>query len=136
MAFISKLFWPPPLKNYLKSFWGPPSLTVARQLISNRICYQLSKPEMEFHMIDITYAAMHMRAQTKKTTFSWKDDCKLTKRTRRWTYLIISDYYFASIRKLICLVQNFILLLSKYNIIWQRYGKSSHSIDSGGKLLT
>ena len=41
------------------------------------LCVHLnaSKPEMEFHMIDITYAAMHMRAQTKKTTFSCKDDC-------------------------------------------------------------
>ena len=31
---------------------------------------------MEFHMIDITYAAMHIRAQTEKTTFSCKDDCR------------------------------------------------------------
>ena len=32
---------------------------------------------MEFHMINITYAALHMRAQTEKTTFSCKDDqCK------------------------------------------------------------
>ena len=30
---------------------------------------------MKFHMIDITYVALHMRAQTKKTTFSCKDDC-------------------------------------------------------------
>ena len=29
---------------------------------------------MEFHMINIAYAALHMRAQTKKTTFSCKDD--------------------------------------------------------------
>ena len=31
---------------------------------------------MEFHMINITYAALHMRAQTEKTTFSCKDDCR------------------------------------------------------------
>ena len=32
---------------------------------------------MEFHMINITYAALHMRAQTEKMTFSCKDDyCK------------------------------------------------------------
>ena len=27
-------------------------------------------------MINITYAALHMRAQTEKTTFSCKDDCR------------------------------------------------------------
>ena len=37
-------------------------------------------------MINITYAALHMREQTEKTTFSCKDDCTLTKHTRRWTY--------------------------------------------------
>ena len=41
---------------------------------------------MEFHMINITYAALHMRAQTEQTTFSCKDDCTLTKHTWRWTY--------------------------------------------------
>ena len=41
---------------------------------------------MEFHMINIIYAALPMRAQTEKTTFSRKDNCSLTKRTRRWTY--------------------------------------------------
>ena len=30
-------------------------------------------------MINITYAALHMRAQTEKTTFSCKDDCTLTR---------------------------------------------------------
>ena len=29
---------------------------------------------MEFHMISITYAALPMRTQTEKTTFSCKDD--------------------------------------------------------------
>ena len=41
---------------------------------------------MEFHMIYIAYAALHMRALTEKTTFSCKDDCTLTKHTGRWTY--------------------------------------------------
>ena len=44
---------------------------------------------MEFHMIDITYAALHMRAQTENTTFSCKDDCTLTKHTRCWTYFAL-----------------------------------------------
>ena len=29
---------------------------------------------MEFHMINIKYAALYMRAQTEKTTFTCKDD--------------------------------------------------------------
>ena len=32
------------------------------------------KPEMEFHMIDMIYAAMPMQAQTEKTTFPCKDN--------------------------------------------------------------
>ena len=42
--------------------------------------------QKEFHMINITYAALYMRAQVEKTTFSCKDDITLTKRTLRWTY--------------------------------------------------
>ena len=34
------------------------------QMMLNRKCYQVSKPEIEFHMIDIMYAALHMRAHT------------------------------------------------------------------------
>ena len=41
---------------------------------------------MEFHMINMMYTALHMLAQTEKTTFTCKDDFLLTKRTRRWTY--------------------------------------------------
>ena len=58
----------------------------------NRKWYQASKLEIEFHMINITYAALHMRAQTEKTTFSCKDDCTLTKHTERWTYSTL--WYF------------------------------------------
>ena len=47
------------------------------QLIFNRKCYQVSKPEMELHMINIIYAASTMHAKTEKTTFSCKDNqCK------------------------------------------------------------
>ena len=49
---------------------------------------------MEFHMINITYAALHMRAETEKTTFSCKDDCTLTEHTRRWTYSALR-YFFS-----------------------------------------
>ena len=41
---------------------------------------------MEFHMINIIYAALSIRAQTEKTTFSCKDDCTMTRNTRCWTY--------------------------------------------------
>ena len=41
---------------------------------------------MEFHMINIMYTALSIRAQSEKTTFSCKDDCTLTKHTGRWTY--------------------------------------------------
>ena len=41
---------------------------------------------MELHMINIIYAALPMCAQTEKTTFSCKDDCKQTSHTRRWAY--------------------------------------------------
>ena len=40
----------------------------------------------EFHRINIIFAALPMHAQTKKTTFSCKDDYTLTNYTRRWTY--------------------------------------------------
>ena len=41
---------------------------------------------MEFHMINIMYGVLPMRARTEKTTFSCKDNCILTKHTWRWTY--------------------------------------------------
>ena len=37
-------------------------------------------------MINMIYAALSMRAQTEKTTLSCKEDCTLTKNTRRCTY--------------------------------------------------
>ena len=52
----------------------------------NRKLYQALIPEMEFHMLNIIYAALPMCAQTEKTTFSYKDNCTLTKHTRCWTY--------------------------------------------------
>ena len=47
------------------------------QVILNQKCYQVSKPEMELHMINTIYAALPMHTETKKTTFSCYDDyCK------------------------------------------------------------
>ena len=61
-------------------------MTATPKLMLNWKWYQASKPEMEFHMIDIIYAALSIRAQTEKTTFSCIDDCTLMKHTRCWTY--------------------------------------------------
>ena len=55
---------PLPLKSYLTFFRWLLTLTATRQLMSYRICYQVSKPEMEFHMMDIIYAA-HVRTNRK-----------------------------------------------------------------------
>ena len=54
---------PPPLKKLPEILWWLVTLTVTRQLMSNKICYQVSKLEMEFHVIDIIYAALPMREQ-------------------------------------------------------------------------
>ena len=42
---------PLPLKSYLKFFGWLLTLTATQQLMSNQIRYQVSKSEMEFHMI-------------------------------------------------------------------------------------
>ena len=86
---VSQFFLPPcplPIRNYLKFFWWLLTVTATPQLMLNRKWYQGSKPEMEFHMMNIIYAALSISAQAKKTTFSCKDDCTLTKHTGRWTY--------------------------------------------------
>ena len=54
-------------------------MTATPQLMLSRKWYQASKLEMEFHMIDILYAALSIHAQTEETTLSCKDDCTLTK---------------------------------------------------------
>ena len=43
------------------------------QLILNRKCYQVFKPEMEFNMLNIIYVALRMCTHTEKTTFKCKD---------------------------------------------------------------
>ena len=49
---------------------------------------------MEFHMIDIIYAALPMGAQTEKTTFSCKDDYTLKKHTWGWTYSALQYLFY------------------------------------------
>ena len=50
------------------------TLTATAQLTPNRISYQLSKPEKEFHVIEEKYAALRMRRCAEKTTYLGKDD--------------------------------------------------------------
>ena len=67
-------------KNCLKIFFLVPQIikkTIKNknyiffmgQLILNPKCYQVSKPEMELHMINIIYMALPMRAQRKDDIF-------------------------------------------------------------------
>ena len=49
-------------------------VTAIAQLIPNRKSYQLSKPEIEFHVMEEMYAALCMCTCAEKTTFLGKDD--------------------------------------------------------------
>ena len=55
----------PPLREYCLIFF---------LMTSNQEMYQVFKPEMELHMINIIYAALPISKQIEKTTFSCKDD--------------------------------------------------------------
>ena len=57
-------------KKYLQLL----TLTATAQLNPNRKSYQLSKPEIEFHMMEDMYAALPMCTFAEKTTFFGKDD--------------------------------------------------------------
>ena len=50
------------------------TLTAMAQLTPNRKSYQLSKPEIEFHVMKEMYAALRMCTYAEKTTFLSKDD--------------------------------------------------------------
>ena len=49
------------------------TLTATAQLTQNRKSYQLSKPEIEFHMMEEMYAALRMCTCAEKMTFLGKD---------------------------------------------------------------
>ena len=80
----------PPLPSPWKITWNFSrwlfTVTAAPRLMLNRKWYQASKPEMEFHMMNMIHAALPMRAQREKTILKCKDDSTLTKHTWRWTY--------------------------------------------------
>ena len=50
------------------------TLTVTAKLTPNRKSYQLSKAEIEFHVMEEMYAALRMCTCAEKTTFLGKDD--------------------------------------------------------------
>ena len=63
IGLLPKIILPPlPLKNYLKFSWWLLILTATQQLMLNLKWYQVSKPEMEFHMKNTIYAALTMCA--------------------------------------------------------------------------
>ena len=59
---------------YLKKCLWHLTLTAKAQLTSNRKSYQLSKPEIELHVMEEMYAAWRMCTCAEKTTFLGKDD--------------------------------------------------------------
>ena len=95
LALPSKTI-PAPLPYRRKITWNFSrwlfTLTDTPQLMLNQKWYQGSKPEMEFHLINIIYVALSISAPTQKTTFSCKDHCTLMKHTLCWTYRQRSDY--------------------------------------------
>ena len=63
------LFAPLPLKNYLNLFWRLLTMTATPQLLLNRKWYHVSKPEMEFHMINKTYATLQKNDRINLSNF-------------------------------------------------------------------
>ena len=79
LALPSKMFFAPlPLKRYLNFFWWLLPMTATPQLMLNRKWYQASKPEMEFHMINMMYRhcpcahGQKRRDFHAKTTVNWR----------------------------------------------------------------
>ena len=57
-----------------KEYFRLLTLTATAQLTLNWKSYQLSKPEIEFHVMEEMYAALRMCVCAEKTTFLGKDD--------------------------------------------------------------
>ena len=60
--------------DHLKKCLRLLTLTATAQRTPNRKSYQLSKPEIEFHMMEETYEALCMCGCAEKTTFLGKDN--------------------------------------------------------------
>ena len=53
------------------------TLTAKAQLTPNRKSYQLSKPEIEFHVMEEMYVALRLCTCEEKTIFLGKDDSSI-----------------------------------------------------------
>ena len=62
----SKIVSPSQQKYYLKFFWWLLTLTATAQLVLNREFYQVSKPVMEFKLMDMINRALHIHTHTEK----------------------------------------------------------------------
>ena len=59
---------------YLKKMFMTPHLGSQSTTDQNGKSYQLSKPEIEFNMMEKMYAALRLCTYAEKTTFLCKDD--------------------------------------------------------------
>ena len=89
---------------------------------------------MEFHIINIIYAALHMRAQTEKTTFSCKDDqckdyCTLTMRTWRWTYSALRYFFILNLA-------NFYISKAPFALFYSIQGVSKKNFTLGISIIS
>ena len=71
---LSKKICPPPLKRILPAIFFDDLSPQQPQDNGYQTGNVGAKPEIELHMINIIYAALPMREQTEKMTFSCKDD--------------------------------------------------------------
>ena len=60
--------------NNLKKYLLLLTLTATAQLTPNRKSFQLSNPEIEFHVMEEIYAALRMCTCAEKMTFLGKED--------------------------------------------------------------
>ena len=75
---------PPPITILPELFWWPLILTATPQMMLSRKCYQVSKPEIEFHIMNIMYAALHMRAYRKDDIFMQRRLAQRIKCIGKW----------------------------------------------------
>ena len=59
-------------------------MTATPQMMLSRKCYQVSKPEIEFHIMNIMYAALHMRAYRKDDIFMQRRLAQRIKCIGKW----------------------------------------------------
>ena len=77
---------------------SPPLMKLPESFLMTSHCDSQTTTDIKSEMIsgiktgNRIYAALPMRTQREKTTFSCKDDCTFTKHTQRWTYSAL--WYF------------------------------------------